>query len=251
MQLARLNAEILTSEFPRGVGAQPAPSMIKRRRISDFTPTPGRSRMVLGVGSPRPEKDSRRTVSTMLRVPEENGLEMLSGFVHPPDSRRTVSTMLRVPEENGLEMLSSFVHPPRTLAAREAELTSAIEQARQMSIAKVEADRTLQDRANLLEETENRMRDMHGQMESTRAELVSVINEKATRIDELENTVLDLRKSREDLAIDNQQRLDEAQAEIERLKREGEHDDTSRRALLVSRPSSNFFLIDRRSTNLG
>ncbi|RXK38655.1 hypothetical protein M231_04062 [Tremella mesenterica] len=101
MQLARLNAEILTSEFPRGVGAQPAPSMIKRHRISDFTFTPGRSRMALGVGSPRPEKDSRRTVSTMLRVPEENGLEMLSGFVHLPvcgtsnglDSKRVAMEM--------------------------------------------------------------------------------------------------------------------------------------------------------------
>ncbi|RXK39315.1 hypothetical protein M231_03394 [Tremella mesenterica] len=212
MQLARLNAEILTSEFPRG--AQPAPSMIKRRRISDFTPTPGSSRMALGVGSPRPEKDSRRTVSTMLRVPEENGLEMLSGFVHPPfEHDRQVATL------------------KRNLAAREAELTSAIEQARQMSIAKVEADRTLQDRANLLEETEDCMRDMHGQLESTRAELVSVINEKAAKIDELENTVLDLRKSREDLIIEDQQRLEDVQAEVDRLRMMRMNDDSLRKAL--------------------
>ena len=65
-QLAKLNAEILTSEFPRSAAGLPVISpRPKRRRISDFSNP-------LGLGTPkRVIVNDRRAVSSMVRVTEE------------------------------------------------------------------------------------------------------------------------------------------------------------------------------------
>ena len=69
-QLAKLNTQVLTSEFPR-VGAtlhliSPKP---KRRRISDIQNALGASRV--GLGSPKQlALENRRAVSSKLRMPQ-------------------------------------------------------------------------------------------------------------------------------------------------------------------------------------
>jgi len=69
-------------------------------------------------------------------------------------------------------------------------------------------------------EHESKIRDMATQLESTRAELVSVVNDKSSKIDTLEEIILELRRSREDIAIEDQQRYDEVKEQLdEALKR--------------------------------
>lgn len=64
-KLARLNAEIITSEMPRSVaGLSATPIKPKRRRISEFAGP-------LGLGSPRRVVNDRRAVSNMSRLTEE------------------------------------------------------------------------------------------------------------------------------------------------------------------------------------
>lgn len=91
------------------------------------------------------------------------------------------------------------------IASLEAELQSLRDQLATLQTAS--ADTATQHDAAL--------RDFHVQLESTRSELVATIEEKTSKIDQLEATVLDLRKSREDLVIEDQQRLDELKSELD------------------------------------
>ena len=66
-----------------------------------------------------------------------------------------------------------------------------------------------------LRTTETDLRDRNSQLETTRADLVATIEDKATKIDELEEKVLELRKSREELAIEDEGRLQEVQKQLD------------------------------------
>jgi centromeric protein E len=69
-QLAKLNTQVLTSELPRaGSGIPSLPAGPKRRRISDLYSVMGASRV--GLGSPKQKAlDTRRAVSSALRMPQ-------------------------------------------------------------------------------------------------------------------------------------------------------------------------------------
>ena len=221
-QLAKLNAEILTSEVPRAGVPQTPTSKIKRRRISDWTPGPGG--LGLGLGSPRRAVlDQRRVVSNMVRVPEEptNSLFGVMSESHGESRVSPLPCRASRAEEQQFEQDRVVAALRRSLAAKEAELSAALERVRQASMANEGSSSDLlavrQQAETLQAEQDVKLRDMHVQLEATRSELVSTIDDKTKRIDELENAILELRKSREDLAIEDQQRLDDALAEIARL----------------------------------
>ncbi|ORY32865.1 kinesin motor domain-domain-containing protein [Naematelia encephala] len=207
-KLAKLNAEILTSELPRmGAGLPLSPPRRKRPRISDFTSLAGPG--VIGLGSPKQIVQDRRAVSGMVRLSEEEDMPSIVG---------TLQTVQEVD-------IRAFDHDRlvaslrRTMAAREEELASAnrelsdaLSRLAQLSQAETEV-RALNAR---LEEQETSARDSQAQLEATRNELVATIDDKATKIDQLESAILDLRKSREDLAIDDQNRYDEVSGKLSR-----------------------------------
>ena len=64
-------------------------------------------------------------------------------------------------------------------------------------------------------EHDNKLREYHTQLESTRAELVVTINSKTAKIDQLENAIMELRKSREELMIEDQNQHDDTKRELE------------------------------------
>jgi centromeric protein E len=70
------------------------------------------------------------------------------------------------------------------------------------------------------EDHRSQMRDLQIQLESTRAELVGTISDKAAKMDQLESAILDLRQSREDLLVEDQQKLDEMTSRVEQLQRD-------------------------------
>ncbi|GFZ46737.1 hypothetical protein JCM24511_03957 [Saitozyma sp. JCM 24511] len=222
-QLAKLNGEILTSEMPRSNAGLPlSPPRPKRRRISDFAML-GSGR--LGLGTPKSKvANERRAVSSMMRLPEED-MQSMVGAMDSADSgavsfdhdravaalRRALANKAQELESANRELsvalakTSELPLKDERIASLDAELQSLGDQLATLQTAS--ADTATQHDAAL--------REFHVQLESTRSELVATIEEKTSKIDQLEATVLDLRKSREDLVIEDQQRLDELKSELD------------------------------------
>ena len=210
-QLAKLNAEILTSELH-------APQLPKRRRISD------NYRHLM---SPKQGTHDRRAVSSMVRVPED--VEMMSSnaeadvgltsrhllILQPFDNEKTIATLRRtlVAKE---EELASIRNELVALSKALAEVKNQL-QAQDKRSSDLSADNDSLTKANqrLQVEIDTRLRDSHEQMESSRAHLLSTVTEKVAKIEELEKVIGELRSSREQLVMDDQD-------EIEKLKREVE-----------------------------
>lgn len=77
-QLAKLNAQVLTSELPRsGSGFPLSPPRKKRPRISDFTSMLQGER--IGLGSPMRTVVESRAVSGLIRVSEDDELPGMVG----------------------------------------------------------------------------------------------------------------------------------------------------------------------------
>ncbi|KAK4683756.1 hypothetical protein P7C73_g6472, partial [Tremellales sp. Uapishka_1] len=205
-QLAKLNGEILTSELPRSMsGRLPmSPPKPKRRRISEFMGG-------LGVGTPRSMAISeRRAVSGMVRVTEDVEMPSMMGALVATSEREV--TMSFDGDRTIAALRRKLTSKAEELANRTNELATALKEitelsAKQSELMSVKADfQSLQmtHRAILesLKRNDEDSRDLHGQLVTTRQELVDTISEKAEKIDVLEKEILDLRKEREDLMVD-------------------------------------------------
>lgn len=225
-QLAKLNSEILTSELPRHsstiMGVPMSPPKPKRRRISDFSAimSTGSDRIGLGMGTPK--KVDRRAVSGLTRVQEEEDAPGIMGrlsaigdngvpnFDHDI-ALATLRKSLRQKEEE-LSLAN------RNLASALSRASQLSERDERIAALSSELSTTLKSLSALqatLRTTETDLRDRNSQLETTRADLVATIEDKATKIDELEEKVLELRKSREELAIEDEGRLQEVQKQLD------------------------------------
>ncbi|KAL7421908.1 Kinesin-like protein kip2 [Cryptotrichosporon argae] len=231
-QLAKLNGEILTSELPRSTSNLPlSPPRKKRPRISDFT-LPGSGRLALGLGTPKKGMGDRRAVSGMTRLLEDEEMPAISSVLESEvrastsfERDRTIAALRRAISVKDEELAS--------LSQRLADALVDVEQLRirtsEIDDLRVQLDATSAARAALEESSRGaqaandvQLRDMHVQLESTRAELVSTIADKSAKIDTLENAVLELRKSREELVIEDEKRVEEVRQELARALEENE-----------------------------
>ena len=229
-QLSKLNGEILTSEvLPRSMSGLPMSPKIKRRRISDISS--------VGMGTPKKGMGDRRVVSNIMRVAEEAEMPAIATLIEVTESTSVCRPTRPLPSAHkqtfGDDVVASL---RRRLTAKEDELTLVNQQlsealGRMAQLAAKEAevtalreelDRITSERLALIDERtlanarfESELRDARMQLESTRSELVKTIGDKTASIDKLEETILDLRKSREDLAIEDQDRYDEVKRELD------------------------------------
>ncbi|WVQ81716.1 hypothetical protein IAT38_003841 [Cryptococcus sp. DSM 104549] len=232
-QLAKLNGEILTSELPRPGTATPlSPPKPKRRRISDFSAimSTGSDRIGLGVGTPKKVND-RRAISGLVRVAE--GEEEMPGIMGTLEAVTEGGHEKNFDNDRVLAGLRrSLAHKEEELSLANRNLATALSRASQLSerderIATLtsELSAALESLASLqstLQHTESGLKDRSAQLETMRADLVATIEDKASKIDELESKVLDLRKSREELAIEDEGRLQEVRKELVKLQSEKE-----------------------------
>jgi centromeric protein E len=144
------------------------------------------------------------------------------------DNDRTIAALRRAlaSKEQELESanheLSVALAQASQLASKDQQLAHLRAELDSAQAAQAELRNSMADAANQHDEA---MREFHIQLESTRAELVVTIEEKTGKIDALEASVLDLRKSREDLVIEDQQRLDEVKEKLEHAEKMGMQSD--------------------------
>ncbi|TYJ58685.1 hypothetical protein B9479_000521 [Cryptococcus floricola] len=224
-QLAKLNGEILTSELPRHSASSfnlpQTPSKPKRRRISDFSAimSSGGDRMGLGMGTPKKAAD-RRAVSNLVGVKEESETSATSGTldsVHEGSINFEHDIALATLRKNLAHKEEELVLANRNLASALSRASQLSERDERVAALTAELSTALQQLSELqstLQSTESDLRDQNAQLESARDDLVSNIEDKSSKIDELENKVLELRKSREEMAIEDESRLQEVQKEL-------------------------------------
>ncbi|ODO06440.1 centromeric protein E [Cryptococcus wingfieldii CBS 7118] len=224
-QLAKLNGEILTSELPRHSASSfnlpQTPSKPKRRRISDFSAimSSGGDRMGLGMGTPKKAAD-RRAVSNLVGVKEESETSATLGTldsVHEGSINFEHDIALATLRKNLAHKEEELVLANRNLASALSRASQLSERDERVAALTVELSTALQQLSELqstLLSTESDLRDQNAQLESARDDLVSNIGDKSSKIDELENKVLELRKSREEMAIEDESRLQEVQKEL-------------------------------------
>ena len=225
-QLAKLNTQVLTSEFPRVGSAlhmiSPKP---KRRRISDIQNALGASRV--GLGSPKQlALENRRAVSSKLRMPQvpEDDLPAIhshfdssSNQVCPFSSQCTYTESSTDAKSFDHDRIVAALRRALTsrdhdLKAKSSELDTAIAQLTRLQEQLISLH---QSKELSSAEHESAMLDFHTKLESTRTELVATVNEKAEKIDTLETTVLDLRTSREELLLESEIKTDELRAQLD------------------------------------
>ncbi|ORX37881.1 kinesin motor domain-domain-containing protein [Kockovaella imperatae] len=207
-QLAKLNAQILTSE------AHQPQTVPQRRRISDN---------YKHLMSPRQGTHDRRAVSSMIRVPEEGeGLISFNANTDPFDVEKTVATLRRtlVVKEGELATVQTQLE---TLSRSVEEAANKI-QTLELQIRDLTDENTALTKANayLGSELDTRLRDSHEQLETSRNDLLNKVNEKVARIEELEMIISELRSSRQQLVMADQDEIEKLQRRLNAVQSEAE-----------------------------
>ncbi|WVO15973.1 hypothetical protein L204_103638 [Cryptococcus depauperatus] len=223
-QLAKLNSEILTSELPRhhsGSLLPISPPKPKRRRISDYSALVSNGdRIGLGMGTPK--KTDRRAVSGLIRVQEDNQIPGITATLDAvgelPNFAHDIA--LASLKKNLAHKEEELVLANRNLATALARASRLSERDERIAILTLELSTALKNLSDLrgtLQSTESHLKKQNTQLEATRVDLEATVENKTCKIDELETKILELKRSREDMAIEDESRLQDMRKQLEQV----------------------------------